>query len=96
MAVGGKIVLTLGGNPSTGYQWEIAKIDEAVLRSAGEPEFFPESDLAGAPGYYVWTFDVLKADASTSLALVYLDPSGKTDQYFYVGVVTGAAQITPY
>jgi predicted secreted protein len=96
VAVGGKIVLTLGGNPSTGYQWEIAKIDEAVLRSAGEPEFFPESDLAGAPGYYVWTFDILKADASTSLALVYLDPSGKTNQYFYVGVVTGSAQITPY
>ena len=93
---GGKVVLSLGGNPSTGYRWEIKRIDQAVLRSAGEPQFTPESDLAGAPGVYVWTFDVLKADVSTQLALVYLDPDGNIDQYFYVGIVTGAAQITPY
>jgi predicted secreted protein len=93
---GGKIVLSLGGNPSTGYHWEIKKIDETVLKSAGDPQFFPESDLAGAPGYYVWNFDVLKADVSTPLALVYLDPDGNIDQYFYVGVVTGTAEITPY
>jgi predicted secreted protein len=94
---GSQIVLTLGGNPSTGYQWKIEKIDQAVLRSQGDPQFTPSSDLPGAPGVYTWTFDVLQADASTALALVYLAPDGTTiDQYFYVGIVTTSVQVTPY
>ncbi len=94
--VGGKIVLSLGGNPSTGYHWEIKKIDESVIKAEGEPEFISDSTAVGAPGVYVWTFDVLKADASTQLALVYLDPDGNVDQYFYVGIVTTGAEVTPY
>jgi predicted secreted protein len=93
---GGKIVLTLGGNPSTGYQWEIKMIDASVLKLEGDPQFIPESDLAGAPGVYVWTFDVLKDNVSTALALAYLDPQGNVDQYFFVGIVTGAPVVTPY
>jgi predicted secreted protein len=93
---GGKIVLSLGGNPSTGYHWEIAKIDESVLKPEGDPVFTPESSALGASGVYVWTFDVLKADVSTQLALVYLDPDGNVDQYFYVGIVTTAAEAMPY
>ena len=88
---GGKIVLSLGGNPSTGYHWEIKTIDTSVLRAEGDPQFISESTAVGAPGVYVWTFDVLRADVSTQLALVYLDPDGNVDQYFYVGIVTIAA-----
>ena len=89
---GGKIVLSLGGNPSTGYHWEIKTIDTSVLRAEGDPQFISESTAVGAPGVYVWTFDVLRADVSTQLALVYLAPDGSVDQYFYVGIVTVAAQ----
>ncbi len=94
--VGGTIVLSLGGNPSTGYHWEIKKVDESVIKAEGEPEFISDSKEVGAPGVYVWTFDVLKADVSTQLALVYLDPDGNVDQYFYVGIVTVAAEVVPY
>ena len=88
---GGKIVLSLGGNPSTGYRWEIKTIDESVIRAEGDPQFISDSKAVGAPGVYIWTFDVLRADVSTQLALVYLDPDGNVDQYFYVGIVTVAA-----
>jgi predicted secreted protein len=94
---GGKIVLSLGGDQSTGFHWEIKKIDTAVLKSAGDPVFTPVAGAkTGAPGVYVWTFDVLKANVSTQLALVYVDSAGNIDQYFYVGIITSTAAITPY
>ncbi len=93
---GGKIVLSLGGDQSSGFLWQIKKIDTAVLRSAGDPVFTPTTGAkTGAPGVYVWTFDVLQADVSTSLALAYVDAAGNIDQYFYVGIVTSTAPITP-
>jgi predicted secreted protein len=94
--VNGKIVLSLGGNPSTGYHWEIKKIDSSVLKQEGDPTFTPISGELGAPGVYVWTFGVLKSDVSTQLALVYLAPDGSIDQYFYVGIITTTPVVTPY
>jgi predicted secreted protein len=94
--VGGKIVLTLGGNPSTGYVWELVRYEESVISLDGDPQFIPESDAVGAPGVFVWTFSVLKADAQTPLALVYRGPDGNVEQYFYVGIVTTTAEATPY
>lgn len=32
LGVGETLVLSLGSNPTTGYRWEIAEIDEAVLK----------------------------------------------------------------
>jgi predicted secreted protein len=93
--VGGQLVLTLGADTSSAYTWQIKKIDTAVLRSTGDPTFTPTSSGA-TTGVYTWTFDVLRANASTQLALTYADQSGTVDQYFYVGIVTSNAQVTPY
>jgi predicted secreted protein len=95
--VGAQIVLTLGGDASSPYKWSIKKIDTSVLRSTGNPTFTPVAGpKTGQPGVYTFTFDVLKANQSTQLALVYADSSGTVNQYFYVGVVTSPAGVTPF
>jgi predicted secreted protein len=96
-AAGAQLVVTLGGDQSSPYKWSIKKIDSSVLKSTGNPTFTPVAGAkTGAPGVYTFTFDVLKADASTELALVYADSSGNVNQYFYVGIVTTKPQVTPY
>ncbi len=94
---GAQVVLTLGGDSSTPYNWTIKKIDTAVLRPrSGDPVFTPVAGpKTGAPGIYTWTFDVLRANVSTQLALAYADSAGNVTQYFYVGIVT-TAQVTPF
>jgi inhibitor of cysteine peptidase len=71
VTVGDTIEITLEGNPSTGYGWEVDTVDAAVLAPAGEPEFLSgaDADLVGAPGMFTFTFDAL-AEGSTGLALV--------------------------
>lgn len=68
---GQPLVVTLEGNPTTGYSWEVAEpLDEQVLRQAGEPEFKPESDLAGAGGVQILRFEAVNA-GQTTLKLAY-------------------------
>jgi predicted secreted protein len=85
---GAQVVLSLSGNPSTGHRWEITRIEQSVLRPTGDPEFVPVPGGLGAPGAFIWTFDVLRADARSPLELKYFDPEGKVVQYLYVGIVT--------
>ncbi len=87
--VGAQVVLTLGGDASSPYTWSIKRIDTSVLRQTGNVVFTPVAGpKTGSPGIYTFTFDVLKANASTQLALVYADSSGNVNQYFYVGIIT--------
>ena len=68
---GQPLVVTLEANPTTGYTWEVAEpLDEQVLRQAGEPEFKPESDLAGAGGVQILRFEAVNA-GQTALKLAY-------------------------
>ncbi len=68
------LVVTLEGNPTTGYSWEVAEpLDEQVLRQVGEPEFKPESDLVGAGGVQILRFEAVNA-GQTTLKLVYRRP----------------------
>ena len=68
---GQTLVVTLEGNPTTGYSWEAAEpLDEQVLRQAGEPEFEAESDLVGAGGVQILRFEAVNA-GQTTLKLVY-------------------------
>ncbi len=94
--VGAQVVLTLGGDASSPYTWSIKRIDTAVLRQTGNVVFTPVAGpKTGSPGIYTFTFDVLRANASTQLALVYADSSGNVNQYFYVGIITNA-QAVPF
>ncbi len=68
---GQTLVVTLEGNPTTGYSWEVAEpLNEQVLRQAGEPEFKQESDALGAGGVQILRFEAVNAGKFT-LKLVY-------------------------
>jgi inhibitor of cysteine peptidase len=67
------LVITLESNPTTGYRWEVLKINEAMLEQLGEPEFI-SSDSEGLVG--VGGVEVLRLKAvgvgTTYLELGYL------------------------
>jgi len=76
------LVITLEANPSTGYTWEIAELDEQVLRQVGEIEFELEKVNGYGPGGTPWPgtggvqiirFEVVNA-GQTTLKLVYHRP----------------------
>ena len=70
---GDTLVLTLEGNPTTGYVWEIESNDPAVLESAGEPEFNPDSEAIGSGGTYTFRFTAV-AEGKVTFKLVYQRP----------------------
>ena len=71
---GQTLVVTLEGNPTTGYSWEVAEpLDAQVLRQAGEAEFKAESEALGAGGVQILRFEAVTAGQIT-LKLVYHRP----------------------
>jgi inhibitor of cysteine peptidase len=70
---GQDLVISLEGNPTTGYTWEAVAYDEGVLRQVGQPAFTPESDAVGAPGRQILRFEAGGA-GQTTLQLVYHRP----------------------
>ena len=70
---GQTLVVNLEGNPTTGYTWEAAELDEQVLRQVGETEFKPESDAIGAGGVQTLSFETANS-GQTTLNLVYHRP----------------------
>ena len=76
LKAGQTLVVRLESNITTGYSWEIAKLD-GVLRSSGEPEYqAPEASSAqrvGAGGSQVFRFQASGA-GSADLQLAYRRP----------------------
>ena len=70
---GQTLVVSLEGNPTTGYTWEAAELDEQVLRQVGEAEFKPDSDAIGAGGVQTLRFETVNS-GQTTLKLVYHRP----------------------
>lgn len=70
--VGGLLTVTLGSNPTTGFDWQPAVIaDVSVLEQEGNPKFIPpEKGLPGAGGQEVWTFRALKT-GTTDVSMEY-------------------------
>lgn len=73
LAGGQTLVVRLEGNPTTGYTWETAEIDQKVLRQVGEPQFEADSDAAGSAGVQTLRFETVTS-GSTTLKLVYARP----------------------
>jgi len=68
------LVITLEGNPTTGYTWEVTEpLDELVLEQIGGIVDVPESDLMGAPSKQIATFEVVGAGNAT-IKMVYHRP----------------------
>ena len=73
LQTGQMLLITLESNPTTGYSWHVAEIDESVLRLQGDPAFQSESDLAGAGGAETLRFKAMAA-GETNLTLTYDRP----------------------
>ena len=69
MEPGGKFSVELSGNPTTGYEWTVARIDAAFLRLE-ESAYDADSSAIGSGGTYVFRFETLQA-GETTLALAY-------------------------
>ncbi len=67
------LVVSLEGNPSTGYIWQVEEEAARILRQTGEIEFEPESNLLGTPGTQTLRFKAVEA-GQTTLKLVYRRP----------------------
>lgn len=58
VAAGGQIKVTLPGNPTTGYVWQVTANDESILRPLGYA-FTPDTDAVGAGGVETFTFQMI-------------------------------------
>ncbi len=59
LGTGDTLVVSLDGNPTTGFNWAAAPQDPVLLQQVGETEFRPESDLTGAPGKVMLRFEAV-------------------------------------
>jgi inhibitor of cysteine peptidase len=72
IAVGKEFVVKLDSNPTTGYTWEVAEMDEAVLKLVTD-DFKPGGGAVGSGGTQTLRFKPLSA-GQTPLKLVYHRP----------------------
>jgi uncharacterized repeat protein (TIGR01451 family) len=70
---GQELVIDLEGNPSTGYVWEVALVDDAVLQRVGQFEFEHYSDAIGSAGRQTLRFRAA-GEGQTDLVLAYRRP----------------------
>jgi len=87
--VDGSLTVTLCSNPTTGFEWESAKIsDQTVLQQVDHKFISPESEPPpppGTPGQEVWTFKALKKGEST-ISMEYSRPweGGEKGEWTFV------------
>ena len=71
---GEQLVISLDGNPTTGYTWEAQDLDASLFRQVGEVKFDSSSPgLLGSGGVQTLTLAALKP-GTTTLTLVYHRP----------------------
>ena len=68
---GESLVVTLDGNPTTGYNWLMQTMDPAILKQVGEPAYTPENDQPGASGKITIAFQAVKT-GQAKLVLSYM------------------------
>jgi inhibitor of cysteine peptidase len=79
----GSLIVMLESNPTTGYEWAEAVInDKEIITQADRNFVAPKTDMAGASGTDVWTFDSLK-EGTTTIKFSYGRPweGGEKDTY---------------
>jgi len=87
--VEGSLTVTLCSNPTTGFQWESAKItDQTVLEQVTHEFVSPESEPPpppGTPGQEIWTFKALEKGTST-ISMEYSRPweGGEKGEWTFV------------
>ena len=69
LAKGETFTVQLAGNPTTGYEWTVAQLDNAYLRLA-DSSYAAASSAIGSGGTYTFQFEALQT-GTTSLGLAY-------------------------
>jgi predicted secreted protein len=87
--IGDKIRVKLCSNPTTGFQWEYETSGENVLQEEDHDFEEPGSDVAGAPGIEVWTFEAV-AKGTIEVRMAYSQPweGGEKEEWTYTMTVT--------
>ena len=70
--VGGRLYVSLSGNASTGYEWEVAEMDEAILEHTGTT-YRPHCGMPGCGETGSWRFTAL-SPGTTTLRMIYHRP----------------------
>ena len=73
LRVGDKLEVTLPGNPTTGFQWEVSDVDSLILTPIGDPEFEPSSNAVGSGGSITFRFEAI-GTGQTNLKLIHHRP----------------------
>ena len=75
LAVGEKMQVSLDANPTTGYQWEIASLDEAILAPQGSTYQADSADpnVVGSGGKETFRFEAV-SKGEMVLTLIYHQP----------------------
>lgn len=89
--VGDKLEITLPGNPTSGFQWDVSKGDTSILRQIGEPRFEPSSGAIGSNGTITLSFDAVGI-GQMELKLIYHRPFEKDTQPAQTFAVTVIVQ----
>lgn len=74
---GNVLVIPLAGNPSTGYLWQVKPSAEGILTERGDAAYASSSDMPGAPGYEIFTFDAVAA-GDVTLTFTHSQPWDET------------------
>jgi inhibitor of cysteine peptidase len=61
LKTGDMLVITLDGNPTTGYQWEMLPNTDGVVELQGDPEYKSGGNLVGSGGKYNFNVKAVKA-----------------------------------
>jgi inhibitor of cysteine peptidase len=73
LRLGQRLKVSLPGNPTTGFVWEVAPGTASILAQQGDPDYQPDSSALGAGGVYTFTFKAVAA-GSGPLKLIYRRP----------------------
>lgn len=85
--------ISIDGNPTTGYTWEVDSVDQNILQLVGEAEYSPDSNInpkkTGVGGTYNFKFTPV-SPGTTTLRLKYwrtFEPENPPIETFEVTVV---------
>lgn len=78
ISVGTGVEVLLSSNASTGYSWQLADVDQAVLEKTANTFIPPSSTIPGASGQEQWDF-VGRAVGQTQLRMEYRRPWESAD-----------------
>jgi inhibitor of cysteine peptidase len=65
LQTGDILVITLDGNPTTGYQWEMLPNPDGIVELQGDPEYKSGGNLVGSGGKYSFNVKAVKAGTTT-------------------------------